>query len=60
MKNIKITENRKVFTDEELDYTCIEIFDSGKIFDNINYLFKMDREIFEKKNNIKNKEIFIL
>ena len=30
-KNIQITENRKAFTNKELDYTCIEIFESDGI-----------------------------
>ena len=28
LKKIKITENRKAFTNKQLDYTCIEIFDT--------------------------------
>jgi len=62
MKKIKITKNRKVFTNEYLDYTCIEIFDSDKIFDKdkINYIFRIDTEIFENKKNMIDTEIFIL
>ena len=62
MKKIKITKNRKVFTNEYLDYTCIEIFDSDKIFDKdkIKYIFRIDTEIFENRNNMKDTEIFIL
>ena len=30
-KLIKITEKRKVFTSDELDYTCIELFESDEI-----------------------------
>ena len=62
MKKIKITKNRKVFTNENLDYTCIEIFDTDKIFDKdkIKNIFRIDTEIFENKNNIIDKEIFIL
>ena len=62
MKKIEITENRKIFTDSNLDYTCIEIFDDDKIFDKdkINNIFRIDTEIFDNKNNIKDKEIFIL
>ena len=59
MKKIKITENRKVFTDKTLDYTCIEIFDTDKIFNKDNIIFRIDTEILENKNKIKNKEIFI-
>ena len=32
-KKIKITDNRKCFTNEDLDYTCIEIFDEDEIED---------------------------
>ena len=53
---IRITENRKVFTNKELDYTCIEIFDTDKI----NKFFKIDQNIFNNKDSLKNKEIFIL
>ena len=42
---IKITNNRKVFTNKMLDYTCIEIFDS----DNIKKFFKIDDNIFNNK-----------
>ena len=31
IKKIEITEKRRVFTNTELDYTCIEILDSDKI-----------------------------
>ena len=57
-KKIKIiiTKNRKTFTNKELDYTCIEIFDTDKIYN----FFKIDKEIFDNKNNLVNKEIFIL
>ena len=37
IKKIEITEKRRVFTNTELDYTCIEILDS----DNINNFFKI-------------------
>ena len=53
---IKITKNRKVFTDPALGYTCIEIFDSDKI----NKFFNIDEIIFNEKESIKNKEIFLL
>ena len=32
-KKIEITDNRKCFTNEDLDYTCIEIFDEDEIED---------------------------
>ena len=31
IKRITITKNRRTFTNEDLDYTCIEIFDTDKI-----------------------------
>jgi hypothetical protein len=56
-ERIKIKENRKVYTNEELDYTCIEILDS----DNIKDYFKIDENIIEYSiEKYKNKEIFIL
>jgi len=55
-KILKITENRKVFTNKDLDYTCIEIFDSDKI----NKFFKFDENLLNDKNTLKNKGIFIL
>ena len=41
-KEIKITGNRKVFTNKEIDYTCIEIFES----DGIKNFFKIEPNIF--------------
>ena len=56
-KKIKITENRRVFTDKELDYTCIELFESDGI---INY-FKIDPNLFKHNNKyLENNDIFIL
>jgi len=55
-KKIKITENRKAFTKKELDYTCIEIFDT----DEINKFFKIDEDIINNKESLIDKEIFIL
>lgn len=56
-KKIKINEKRKVFTNEELDYTCIQLFES----DEIKYYFQIDPIIFsEDKNFLENSEIFIL
>ena len=51
-KFIPINENRKVFTDEKLDYTIIEILDE----DNIEHFF----EIAQNINGIKDEDIFIL
>ena len=57
IKSIEITENRKVYTNKELDYTCIEIFDK----DNIKEYFTIDEDLIEYTIEIyKNKEIFIL
>ena len=53
---ITITKNRKVFTNEELDYTCIEILE----IDNINNFFNIDKSFFNDINSLINKEIFIL
>ena len=56
-KKIKINEKRKVFTNKELDYTCIQLFES----DEIKYFFKIDPILFsEEKNCLENSEIFIL
>jgi len=56
-KDIKITKERKVFTNKELDYTCIELFES----DNISNYFKIDPKLFKyNKNNLKDNDIFIL
>ena len=62
-KILEISEKRRVFTSEELDYTCVEIFEKDNIFNNneIEKLFKIDQNILEenssKNNNI---DIFIL
>ena len=45
-----------VFIDKELDYTCIEILDSDKIYK----FFSIDKSIFYDKNSLKNKGIMIL
>ena len=56
-KKIEIAKNRKVYTNEELDYTCIEIFESDGI---INF-FKLDPLIFkDDKKYLENSDIFIL
>ena len=41
IKIIEITKNRFVYTNEELDYTCIEIFDN----ENFDKYFKIDPDI---------------
>ena len=56
-KEIKITEKRKVFTDEKLDYTCIELFESDGIYD----FFEIDPKIFKyDEKDLEDTEIFIL
>ena len=59
-KSIKLTIDRKTFTNKELDYTCIEIFRS----DGIHNFFKIEPHILfhESKNSsiFKEFEIFIL
>jgi len=56
-KKIKITDKRKVFTNEKLDYTCIELFESDDILE----YFKIDLNIFKyDKNDLKDNDIFIL
>ena len=57
LKRIEITSNRRVYTNKELDYTCIEISEK----DNIEGYFKIDENIIEYSiDKYKNKEIFIL
>ena len=57
-RKIEITEYRKIFTNKELDYTCIELFES----DGINNYFEIEPNIFKHNNNIlkNNDDIFIL
>ena len=55
-KRITITKNRRAFTNEKLDYTCIEIFDT----DNINKFFSIEKTIFNNKDDLIKKDIFIL
>jgi len=56
-KEITITDKRQVFTNKELDYTCIELFKSDGIID----YFKIEPEILKNdKNNLKDNDIFIL
>ena len=43
-KIIKLSNNRFIYTNEELDYTCIEIFDD----DDFNNFFKIDKNIINK------------
>ena len=57
-KEIIINENRKVYTDKKLDYTCIEILNS----DGIKKFFKIDPLLFKYDNIdfLKGNDIFIL
>jgi len=59
-KSIKLTSNRKIFTNEELDYTCIEIFES----DGINNFFKIEPYILSNQSKnckiFKENDIFVL
>ena len=56
-KEIKITNRRRVFTNKELDYTCIELLESDKILD----YFKIEPKLFKyDKNKFKENDIFIL
>ena len=56
-KKIEITNKRHVFTNKELDYTCIELFESDGIID----YFKIDPKLIKNdKNSLKDNDIFIL
>ena len=55
-KIIDITENRRVFTSQELDYTLIEILDKDKI----SSFFKINPDFLNEPENFIGKEIFIL
>ncbi len=53
---IKITKDRMVLTNKDLDYTCIEILDT----DEIKKYFYIDETLFSDKESLKKKDIFIL
>jgi len=54
---IQITEKRKVFTHENLDYTCIELFES----DNIDNFLEIDPNIYNyTKESLNNINLYIL
>jgi len=56
-KKIKIVGDRKVFTNKELNYTCIELLKSDGIID----FFQIDPNLFKyEKNYLKDSDIFIL
>ena len=56
-KEIIITDKRKVYTNINLDYTCIELFESDGIKD----FFEIDPKLFNYNNDkLNNNDIFIL
>ena len=55
-KIIEISDKRKTYTNAELDYTCVELFDE----DQINNFFEIDNDIITNKMLLTNQEIFIL
>ena len=57
--DLEITQNRRCFTNEKLDYTCIEIFEEDKFASSVNY-FKIEPNVYKNKNLLKNEEIFLL
>ena len=58
-KELKLDDNRNIYTNKKLDYTCIEIFKSDKIND-INNYFKIDPILFTNNKILKDSDIFIL
>ena len=57
-KEIKITDERRIYTNEDLDYTCIELLESDGIKD----FFEIEPDLFKYDINeiLKDNEIFIL
>ena len=57
-KEIIMTDERRVYTNEELDYTCIELLESDDIID----FFEIEPDLFKYDNKeiLKDNEIFIL
>jgi len=53
---IEMTPNRKGFTNKNLEYTCIEIFDE----DEIKNFFVIDSSVINNKDSLKGEEIFVL
>ena len=51
-----MTKKRNRFTNENLDYTCIEIFDE----DQITNFFDIDISVINNKSSLEDEEIFIL
>jgi surface protein len=56
---LEISENRRCFTNEKLDYTCIEIFEDDKFTDSVNF-FKIEPNMYKDQALLRNEEIFIL
>ena len=56
INKIEITKDRKVFTNEELDYTCLEILEK----DNIPKFFNIDQGIFINRDSLNNKDVYML
>ena len=56
IKNLKINEKRFVCTNEELDYTCVQILNDDKLYD----FFKIDKNINKNPNKIYKKELFAI
>ena len=57
-KHLSITDKRKTYTNDNLDYTCIQIFES----DGIKGFFKIEPNLRSNNNNeiLKNIDIFVL
>ena len=53
---IEMTKKRNAFSNEKLDYTCIEIFDE----DEITNFFDIDTSVINNKSSLEDQEIFIL
>ena len=45
---IEISEKRNTFTNEKLDYTCVEIFEE----DGIDNFFEIDSDVLERRTNL--------
>jgi hypothetical protein len=55
--DLEITQNRRCFTNENLDYTCIEIFEKDRFTNMVNF-FKIEPNAYNNKDLLKNEEIF--
>ena len=63
LKILDITEDRRTFTNEELDYTCIEIFENDNIFKQyeLEELLIIDQKYLEEDvSHLLNKDILLL